>query len=221
MLILNFKTYPESTNENALKLIDAICNINKTNPELASLIYSAPATLDLNAVKMLHSELNIMAQHVDNKPAGSTTGWTPAETLVKAGIEFALLNHAEHRVWSDHIVQDIKDIQSTGLKLVVPCESLEEAKILLEAQPYGIAFENKDLIGTGKSITSQMPDSVKEFIDYCKGKTKLIIGAGVSNGEDVKTGLEMGADGFVLASAFVKAQDPEAKARELVAPFVK
>lgn len=220
MIILNLKTYKESTGKDGIKLVEAINNIYKLNPEVAKYIYISPAMVDLSMIKMLYPHLNIIGQHVDNKKAGSTTGWTPAETLVRNGIEYSMLNHAEHRVWSDNIVQDINDIQSSGLKLIIPCESLDEAKILLEAKPYAIALEDKNLIGTGQSITSMKPDSVKEFIEYCKGKTKLIIGAGVSTGEDVRSGLELGAEGFVLASAFVKAADPEAKARELVAPFL-
>ncbi len=220
MVILNLKTYTESTGENLPRLLDSLKSLNEKNPEAGKHLMVAPSMIDLVWAKKNYPELNIIAQHVDTKSAGSTTGWTPAENLVRIGVEYALLNHAEHRVWSENIVQEIKDIQAKGLKLIVPCESLDEAKTLLEASPFAIAFENKDLIGSGKSITSEMPESVIEFINYCKGKTKLIIGAGVSSGEDVKAGLEMGGEGFVLASAFVKAVDPEAKALELVAPFL-
>jgi len=47
-----------------------------------------------------------------------------------------------------------------------------------------------------------------------------IIGAGVSSGDDIKVGLEFGAEGFILASAFVKATDKKAKAIELASPFL-
>lgn len=219
MIILNFKTYSEATGENAVKLLNAVQNVAQLKPELAQHIFSAPSMLDLVSMRKRYKNINIMSQHVDNKSAGSTTGWVTAENLVAQEIEFSVLNHAERRVWSDTIVEDIKTIQSKGIKVVVCCESLEEAKTLLEAQPYGIAYENKDLIGSGKSITQERPEAVQEFINLVKGKTKAIIGAGVSTGEDIKAGMGMGADGFILASAFVKASDPEAKAIELAEAF--
>jgi triosephosphate isomerase len=219
MVILNFKTYAESTGANCNKLLDAIQTLNSTNPEIAKYITSAPSMLDLVAARKQYSDLNFMSQHVDNKNAGSTTGWITPENLVVNGIEFSIYNHSEHRVWSDSIVEDIKAIQAKGIKLVVCCENVEEATKLLEAQPFGIAFEPKDLIGSGVSVTTR-PEAVAEFIQAVKGKTKVLIGAGVSTGEDVRKGLELGADGFLLASAFVKAADPVAKARELAEPFI-
>jgi triosephosphate isomerase len=38
----------------------------------------------------------------------------------------------------------------------------------------------------------------------------------VKNGNDVRTALDLGADGVLLASGVVKAQDPEAVIRDLV-----
>lgn len=219
MLILNFKTYTEATGDNAAKLLDAIVKLGETNPELVQKIVSAPSMLDLVHEKSTHSSLNIIAQHVDNKSAGSTTGWTTPENLLAHGISTSLYNHSEHRVWSDSIVEDIKAIQAKGVQLVVCCENVEEATKLLEAQPFGLAFEPKDLIGSGVSVTTR-PEAVSAFIAATKGKTKVFIGAGVSTKEDVTKSLELGADGVLLASAFVKATDHVAKAKELAEPFV-
>lgn len=220
MIILNLKNYFESTGENLERLLNAVESVIKKYPESQKIIFVAPSTIDLSIARKNHPTINLIAQHVDTKNAGSTTGWIPAEIIKSIGVDFAMINHAEHRVWSENIVDDIKLIQSKGINLVVPCESIEEAKILVEAKPFGIAFENKDLIGTGKSITEEMPDSVVEFINFCKGKTKLIIGAGVSTGEDTQSGIDMGGEGFVLASAFVKAEDPVAKLEELIKPLL-
>lgn len=221
MIILNLKTYEESTGEKAFRLLDALVSLQQKQPEVSKYIYTAPAMIDLWMIKSKYPMLNIISQHVDFANAGSTTGWTPAENLMKLGVEYSVLNHSEHRVWNEDIVENIKNVQAKGLKLIVACENLDEAQKLLEANPYAIALESKELIGTGKSITSLMPDSVMKFIEMCKGKTKLVIGAGVSTGEDIQSGLNMGAEGFILASAFVKATDPELKAQELLLPFLK
>jgi len=220
MLILNFKTYPESTGENANKLLKAITNLIKKKPELGKLISCAPSMLDLSTAKKQYRDINIMSQHVDTKLPGSSTGWITPENLLLNEIQFSIYNHSEHRVWSDSIIQDIKDIQAKGIKLIVCCENVEEAKKLLEGQPYGIAFEPRELIGSGVSVTTR-PDSVAEFTTAINGQALAFIGAGVTNGEDIRNGMELGADGALLASAFVRSPNPEEKALELVEPLLK
>lgn len=220
MIILNLKTYAESTGENNAKLLNALEELRNENPEVASKISVAPSMIELINVRKNYTELNIMSQHVDNKSAGSTTGWTTPENLLAHGIKYAVYNHSEHRMNMDTIVEDVKAIQEKGVKLVVCCENVEEAKKILEAQPFAIAYEPKELIGSGVSVTTR-PEAVKEFIEAVKGKTMVLIGAGISTGEDVKNGIELGAEGYILASAFVKAEDPKQKALELAEPFVK
>ena len=39
---------------------------------------------------------------------------------------------------------------------------------------------------------------------------KLLVGAGVKNGEDVRLAIELGAKGVLLASGVTKASDPKA-----------
>lgn len=213
MVILNFKTYAEATGKVAKALIEAVAN-----SPMKDKVIVAPSMLDLSIAKKDFPEVQFASQHIDNKNPGSTTGWTTPENLIEYGIEYAIYNHSEHRVWSDTIVEDIKAIQAKGIKLIVCCENVEEATKILEASPFGIAYEPKDLIGSGISVTTR-PEAVKGFIDAAKGKTMTFVGAGVSTGEDVAKSLELGAEGVLLASAYVKAEDHNAKINELTAPF--
>ena len=45
---------------------------------------------------------------------------------------------------------------------------------------------------------------------------KVLCGAGVKNGEDVRKALELGAEGVLLASGVVKAKDVESVRRDLI-----
>lgn len=217
MLFLNLKNYPESVGPGLIKLLQAAAEISKTEPKTE--VFLAPNQLELVAVHKDFAGVKFCAQHVDNKTLGSTTGWVPAEMIAQLGIGYSIYNHSEHRVWDDNIVTNIKEIQAKGVRLIVCCENEQEAEKLLEAEPFAIAFEVKELIGSGQSISTHRPDSVKNFVNLVKGKSKALIGAGVSTGEDVKAGLDLGAEGFLLASAFVKAEDPVAKLQELLAPY--
>ncbi len=50
-------------------------------------------------------------------------------------------------------------------------------------------------------------------------RVKVLVGAGISNKEDVKKALELGAEGVLLASAVTKAQNFYEKIKELAEGF--
>lgn len=221
MLILNLKTYSQSTGEGLKTILEAINSVVSENPEYNELIYIAPNMAELALAKNLYPNLNIVSQKVNALEPGSTTGKVPAKTVIDLGIEFSVLNHSENRVDGD-LLSKVTMIQEQGLKLIVCCENLEEAKALLELKPFAIALENKELIGSGRSITEENPDEIREFVEMLQNtETKPIIGAGISTGADVQASLDMGGAGCILASAFVKAEDKKTKLIELITPFIK
>lgn len=219
MLILNLKTYPESTGTNIYSIFDSLNTAITQDPSLKDLVFVAPANIYLSELKSKYPNINILAQTVSSKNAGSTTGWIPADNLVSLGINMAIYNHSEYRQNIETIVEDIKSIQAKGIKLIVCCENVDEAAMILEAEPFAIAYEPKDLIGSGISVTTR-PEAVIEFISFVNGKTIAIIGAGVTTKEDVENSIKLGGQGVLLASAYVKAEDKGAKLKELIDPFL-
>ncbi|MEI7579337.1 MAG: triose-phosphate isomerase [bacterium] len=220
MLILNLKTYTESTNDNIYRLLDAVFKLVEQTPKYNEIIFCAVNQLQILQAKEKYPALNFISQSCDLVNQGSTTGSIPVDLLLSAGINYSVINHAEKRVWDENFVSKLDEYQEK-MKFVVCCENKDEVNELLTIKPLAIAYENKELIGSGKSITEENPDGVMQFINIAKGKTKVILGAGISSGQDVAKGLEMGAEGFILASAFVKANDPYAKLLELCKPFLK
>ncbi len=221
MLILNLKTYPQSTGDGLNDILEVINSVVEENPEVNDLIYIAPNIAEIALAKNRYPNLNIVGQNVNALEPGSTTGKIPAKLLIVLGLEFSVLNHSECRVSTD-LLNEVQLIQEQGLKLIVCCENLEEAKSLMQLKPFAIALENKELIGSGRSITEENPEEIKEFVEMLKGTETLpIIGAGISAGADVQATLDMGGAGCILASAFVKAEDKKAKLMELITPFIK
>jgi triosephosphate isomerase (TIM) len=218
MLILNLKTYPESTAEKSVEIAQIIQNYQTENPQNSKLIHIAPSVLDIEILKRDFSELNIVSQNVDAVTQGASTGWIPVEELIELGVEISLYNHSEHRRFMGAIVDEIKKIQSKGMRLIVCCETIDEAKTILEANPYAIAYEPKDLIGSGVSVTTR-PEIVKEFIKAVKDSALPIIGAGVASGTDIVTALELGAKGVLVSSAFVQSEDKLGKLQEFMMAF--
>lgn len=207
MIILNFKNYPQYQDGNLDEILVQVQQTMKNMPDKADKLVIAPAIADLRYIKNKFSDLNVIAPHVDIHAAGPFTGWTVATHLVALGLEHSLLNHSEHRVWSDQIGEYVQSVQTRGLKLIVCCENIHEAKFLLDFQPYAIAFEDRELIGSGNSITTARQAETEEFINLVKGKSLAIIGAGVAGASDIKAAMKMGADGVLLASAFAKAEN--------------
>lgn len=216
MIILNLKNYPESTGVNAVNLLSGI---ELLSSEVKKYISVAPSVIDLLTLKQQFPNLDIISQSVDNLDRGNTTGWVGIDQLKSNNIKFSLYNHSEHRVWNEHIVEDIKSIQEKGIDLIVCCENLKEAERILQANPFAIAFEPKDLIGSDVSVTTR-PEIVADFVNLVKRDTTALIGAGIQGKQDIEKGLELGAEGFIVSSNFVKSSDPKSFAEELVSPFL-
>ena len=85
--------------------------------------------------------------------------------------------------------------------------------------PDFIAVEPPELIGGDISVTSANPRIVSDTVDTVKSvdpKVKVLCGAGVKTGEDVRKAIELGAEGVLLASGVVKSNDPKKTLMDLV-----
>jgi triosephosphate isomerase len=77
-----------------------------------------------------------------------------------------------------------------------------------------VAVEPPDLIGGNVSVSSARPELITAAVAKI-GQGKVIIGAGIKTGEDVRIALSLGAAGVLVASGVVKAADQEAALRDL------
>ena len=76
--------------------------------------------------------------------------------------------------------------------------------------PTFIAVEPPELIGGDISVTSADPSIVSNTVAAVKStnpNVRVLCGAGVKNGADVKKAIELGAEGVLLASGVTKASD--------------
>ena len=97
--------------------------------------------------------------------------------------------------------------------------SAEVAAELAAFSPDFIAVEPPELIGGDISVTTANPGIVSGTVDAVSKvdpKVAVLCGAGVKTGDDVKTAIDLGAKGVLLASGVVKAKDPEAVVRDLI-----
>ena len=135
------------------------------------------------------------------------------EALKQAGAIGSILNHSEKRIPHMQISETITRLKEAGMISVVCAQDDEEAKALALLSPDYIAVEPPELIGTGVSVSQTQPEIVMKTVNNIKEANpgvKVLCGAGVSNGSDVKKAIELGVEGVLLASAFTKAADPRA-----------
>ena len=208
MIIINFKNYVHGK-----KSLDLAKLIEKYLPQA---IVAVPS-VDISTIAS-HTKLKIFAQHVDiSSSPQKSTGFVTLDALKSDGAQGTLLNHSEHQISLSEINMTVGDLREAGLKSVVCAPTLGVVKELLKLanKPDVIAFEDVELIATGKSITEYRTNDVEKFVSLLL-KTKIIplCGAGISSADDVKKAFELGCKGVLISSAIVNA--PLKKAEKLL-----
>ena len=173
-------------------------------------------------VAISRDDIVVFAQHADPEPAGAFTGSIPADLIKAAKAKGSLVNHSERKIPPEKLKPTIESLHKHGLESLVCAADTTEAVNIAHHSPTFIAVEPPELIGSGISVSKARPEVVVNSVEAIKGvnhKIKALCGAGVSNKEDVKKALELGSEGVLLASAFVKAEDPKAFLKELAGVF--
>jgi len=217
MIVLNLKTYPESI-QKALLFADIA---KEAVDETGVRIVVCPPTVFLHEAAERFSD--VFAQHADPEPAGAHTGSINAEMIKAAKARGSLINHSEKRIAdAARIKATIDRLHEQGLESLVCAATSREASSFASYSPTFIAVEPPELIGSGISVSKAKPEIVINSVKAVKEvnhNVKVLCGAGVSNKDDLKKALELGAEGVLLASAFVKARDPKAFLAGLASVF--
>lgn len=211
----NFKTYESATGQAAVdlaKIHEAI--VQETGVEVMIAVQAVDLWRVCQEVK-----IPVLAQHIDAVEYGSATGHMLPEAVKASGAWGTLLNHSEHRLERTVLEASIKRSKEAGLKVIVCAKDPEEGASFLEFEPDLIAVEPPELIGGEISVSSAQPEII-EHASKLIGKDKLLVGAGVKNGEDIKIALQLGARGVLLASGVTKAANPKEILRDLAKAFL-
>ncbi len=183
----------------------------------------APAAPDLGLLADALS-IPILAQHVDNRPAGPSTGWLVPEELLASGGRGSLVNHSEHPLAPIEMALTVERLTEVGLCSVVCAREEQEATLFSQtARPAYLAVEPPELIGGKVSVSRARPEVISHSVLAVRRgspATHVLCGAGVQDAEDVRKALELGAEGILVASAVTKASDPEKALRGLISGFV-
>lgn len=208
VIVLNVKAYAESMGSAGLALAKACEEVSR---ETGANIVLCPQQVDLAGIAKQVS-IPCMAQHVDPLEPGSHTGWTVLEAVKEAGAIGTLVNHSEHRLEMADIEKIIKRARDLGMVTIVCTNNTRVSRAAAALEPTSVAVEPPALIGTGISVSKAEPEVISSSVEAVKKisrEVKVLCGAGISTGEDVRAAIELGAEGVLLASGVVKAKNPK------------
>lgn len=214
VIVLNVKTYGQAIGGKSLEIAKIMEKVGKeTDVNMAISVQATDLRMIANNV-----DIPVYAEHIDPIDPGSHTGWTLPEAIKDTGAVGTLINHSEHRLKLADIDICVKKAKELNLGQIVCSNNVNTSKAISTLDPDFVAVEPPELIGGDISVTTADPDIVKNSVDAVRkinNNVKVLCGAGVKNGKDVKTAVELGAEGVLLASGIVKADDKEKVVRDL------
>jgi len=217
LFIINYKNYEEISGIKATKLASVAQKIAKKYKvkiaiapphHLLGIKYSGP----------------ILAQHVDNSKTGSTTGFVIPELLKTSKISGSLINHSEHRIPAKDIEELVNRFRQLKMISVVCVQDVSEVAKYAKMNPDYIAIEPPELIGSGKAVSTERPELITESVkavQKAQNSTKLLCGAGIISGQDVRKAIELGSSGILVASGIIKAKNWNSIVSEFAKAMIK
>ncbi len=208
LIALNFKVYLESVGEKAVILARVAEEVAR---EHGVSVMVAPPLLDLERV-VKKVDLPVFAQHVDPCSPGGHTGAIVAEDVKAVGAVGSIVNHSEKRLLLSDIGKVLERLRENELLSLLCTDTVKTTKAGAALAPDILAIEPPELIGTGIPVSKAKPELVTGAVEAVKRinpKVHVLCGAGISTGEDVAKAIELGTEGVLLASAYVKAKDPK------------
>ena len=212
LIVVNFKTYVTAYGAQAEILGKMMAEV-KTGARMVAVV----SAFDLSAVSSIEG-LEVWSQHLDPVGKGSHTGWLEPDVAIERGAVGTIINHAEHKVSIDHVA-NLMEMLPDGFPICACAADVKEARALAKLGPTFIAVEPPELIGGDISVTTADPAIVSDTVAAVKEvnpSVRVLCGAGVKNGQDVATAIQLGAEGVLLASGVTKADDPMSVLQDLV-----
>ena len=207
MIIINFKTYLESTGKKAIELAQIA---EKAAKETGANIIVVPQFADIAKVAET-VDIPVFAQHIDPIKPGNCTGHILAESVKEAGAVGTLINHSEMQLRLADVDAVVRLALEKDLLSCVCTSNPSISAAVAYLNPDIISIEPPELIGTGVAVSKAHPEDVTNTIRLVRKvneKAIILCGAGISHGEDVAAALKLGTQGVLVASGIVKAKDP-------------
>jgi triosephosphate isomerase len=220
MIVVNFKTYLESTGKRAVELAK---QAERASKETGACIIVAPQFADLAKIAE-EVEIPVFAQHIDSIKPGNSTGHILVESVKEAGAVGTLINHSERQLRLIDIDAIIALTKEKGLTSCVCANNPSVSAAIAAMHPDITSVEPPELIGSGISVSKAKPEIITDTVKLVQkvdAKMTILCGAGISTADDVSIALKLGTRGVLVASGIVKAKDPYSVLRAFADSIIK
>ncbi|MBQ4575090.1 MAG: triose-phosphate isomerase [Clostridia bacterium] len=184
-------------------------------------IIFTPQPCDIRMIAQNTKRLHVFAQHMDSLKPGRGLGSILPEAVKAAGADGVMLNHAEKKLTLEEIKATIERADEVGLATIVCSDTVEELRAICEMHPNMIVAEPTALIGTGQASDMGYVKATLAAAAEIDPEVMVLQGAGISNGQDVYNVIAAGAVATGSTSGIIRAEDPVAAAREMIAALRK
>lgn len=219
-LVINTKNYLQATGSK----LEQICSFVEKIPSHKVRTYLAIPAFELRILKGRFN-VQFLTQHLDDSAVGSSTGWLVPEIAKLEGAKGSILNHSEHRAKVANIANLVSRLRELKMISLVCARSVAEVSKFSSLAPDFVAIEPPELIGTGRAVSKYTPAIIHKSRIALENerphdkKTKLLCGAGIMSGEDVRRSIELGSDGVLVASGVVLAKSWKDSITDLLSGF--
>jgi len=179
-------------------------------------IFTAPYA-NIESVAKNTSNLIVFAPYMDNIPVGRGIAKVLPESVHAAGARGVFLNHCEAPMTLTDIYGSIRRARELGMYSLVCADSMPEVKAAAQLSPDIIIAEPTELIGSGQMADMSYVSASIEAVRSVDSGISVLVGGGVSSGEDVYRIMMAGADATGTSSGIFKAADPRAMTFEMLA----
>lgn len=179
------------------------------------IIFTTPV-VDIRRVAEATEHIHVFAPHMDPIYPGRGLADILPESLVAAGAEGVMLNHAEKPLTHGVLKETIRRAREVGLSTIVCADSMADASRIAALKPDMIVAEPSELIGTGVSVGEEYVAAATIAVKSVDPDILVLTAAGISNGQDVYDTIIAGADATGSSSGIAKAPDREAMVDEMI-----
>lgn len=202
---------------------------DRTVEELAKVVREAAEKYDIRAIYTVpfvnvekvaayfegSQNCYVFAPFMDDVPIGNGVGTELPERLRASGVQGVYINHSAHPQPMAKMIRLKERAEKLSMYTTACAGSMLEIRATAILAPNILIAEPEELIGSGQSADlSYIRESV-QAVSSINPNISVLIGAGISCGEDVYKCIYHGADATGSASGIFKSSNPVAKVYEM------
>jgi len=199
---------------------DQVLDLAKIADEAAQkynvrVIFTTPYA-NIEKVAIVTRNLKVFAPHMDDTPVGRGLACVLPESVRAAGAVGVMLNHEERPLPISTLARTLNRARELDMISIVCADSMAEIRAVAQLGPDLMITEPAELIGSGQACDMAYVKKSFDAAVAVNPNIGVLVGGGISNGDDVYRTIMAGADATGSSSGIIKAPNPGAMVHEML-----